>query len=82
MDTAAYLNQTSITRGQIIRLSVDFGTHSTGQKMRTTVNGVKSSLVDFSGSFGSQDLRFFFGNTVHAGWIKKDSLKIYDRPRW
>ena len=72
----------SITIGQVFKMSFDWGTHSTGQKMRATINGVKSAITNFSGSFGSQDLRFFFGNTVHAGWIVKDSLKISDRPQW
>lgn len=68
--------------GSIIKISLDWGIHSTGKKMRLTVNGVKSDLADFSGSFGSQDLRFFYGNTIHAGWIVKDSFKIFERPRW
>lgn len=68
--------------GQIFKISLDWGPHSTSSKMRLTVNGVKSSLANFSGSFGTQDLRFFFGNTVHAGWIVKDSFKIMDRPQW
>lgn len=72
----------AITPAQILKIVIDWGTHSTGQKMRITVNGVKSSLVSFSGSFGDKDLRFFFGNTVHAGWIVKDSLKVMDRPIW
>ena len=67
---------------QIYKIFLDFGTHSTGQKMRITVNGVKSALTNFSGSFGIQDLKLFFGNTVHAGWIKKDSLKIGNKPKW
>jgi len=72
----------SFSVGQSIKFVLDWGSHSTGQKMRITVNGVKSALANFSGSFGTQDMRFFYNNTVHAGWIKKDSLKIFDRPRW
>lgn len=71
-----------LTVGSTYKISIDWGIHPTGQKMRLTVNGVKSALANFSGSFGSQDLRVFYGNTIHAGWIKKDSFKIYDRPRW
>lgn len=73
---------TGIVVGQSFKISLDWGTHSTGQKMRLTVNGVKSALANFSGSFGSQDLRFFFGNAIHAGWIVNDSLKVMDRPQW
>lgn len=72
----------ALTVGTTYKISVDWGTHSTGQKMRLTVNGVRSSLRDFSGAFGTQDLRFLFGNTVHAGWIVKDSLRIMDKPIW
>lgn len=72
----------ALSIGQIFKISLDWGTHSTGQKMRLTVNGVRSALANFSGSFGTQDLRFFFTNTFHAGWIVKDSLKIMDRPQW
>lgn len=79
-------NAASVTQalsiGAEYNLSLDWGTHPTGQKMRLTVNGVKSALVNFSGSFGTQDLRFFYANTVHAGWIVKDSLKITDKPQW
>lgn len=72
----------SVSVGQLFKLFLDYGTHSTGQKMRITVNGVKSALANFSGSFGGQDLRFFFANTSHAGWIVKDSLKISEKPQW
>lgn len=78
----ATIIDSNVTLGSEYLISIDFGTHSTGQKLRLTVNGVKSTLVNFTGSFGTQDLRFFFGNTVHAGWIGKDSLKVSDRPQW
>lgn len=72
---------TSIAVGQTFKISFDYGTYTDGtQKMRLTVNGVKSSVVAFSGSFGTKDLRYFFGNTVHAGWIR--NLKYYERPQW
>ena len=71
----------SVSPGKIFSIVIDYGTYTDGtQKMRLTVNGVKSSVVAFSGSFGSQDLRFFYSNTVHAGWIK--DLKYYERPQW
>lgn len=70
-----------LTVGQVFKISLDYGTYTDGtQKMRLTVNGVKSSVVAFSGSFGSQDLRFFFDNTVHAGWIK--NLSYSEKPLW
>lgn len=81
--TFPFITLPTITVGQTFKISIDYGTYTDGsQKMRLTVNGVKSSVFAFSGSFGSQDLRFFYGNTVHAGWIKKDSLKYYERPIW
>lgn len=78
----AQINMPSFDVGQTVTFAIDFGTHSTGQKQRLTVNGVKSSLAAFSGSWGSNDLRFFYNAGVHAGWIVKDSLKIMDRPQW
>lgn len=79
--SVASVTPVPLSVGQTFRISLDYGTYTDGtQKMRLTVNDVRSSVVAFSGSFGSQDLRFFFGNTVHAGWIK--DLKYYDRPRW
>lgn len=74
------LTGVALGNSQIFKISLDWGTHITGQKMRITVNGVKSSVVAFSGSFGAQDLKFFFGNTVHAGWIK--NIKLSPRPIW
>ena len=70
-----------LTVGQTYRISLDYGTYTDGtQKMRLTVNGVKSGVVAFSGSFGTQDLRFFYDNTVHAGWIK--NLSYSEKPLW
>lgn len=66
---------------EIFKISLDWGKHPTGQKMRLTVNGVQTALANFAG-WGTGDLVFFYENTIHAGWIKKDSFKIYDRPRW
>lgn len=80
--TILAISDLPISINQIFKISLNWGTHSTGKKMRITVNGVKSVLANFSGSFGAQDLRFFYGNTVNAGWIVKDSLKIMDRPIW
>lgn len=72
---------TSVSPGQTIKFILDYGTYIDGtKKMRLTVNGVKLSVIAFSGSFGAQDLRFFYGNTVHAGWTR--SLKYYEKPRW
>lgn len=78
--TNAIIFPHALTVGQSFKISLDWGTHPTGQKMRITVNGVKSALVNFSGSFGTQDLRFFLGNTVHAGNVK--DIKVSDRPQW
>lgn len=73
----------TLGEGQSLKIILDWGTYTDGtQKMRLTVDGVKSSVVAFSGSFGTQDLRFFSGNIIHAGWIKKESLKIMPRPIW
>ena len=86
MEDSSQVNESASTAmtiivGQTIKISLDYGTYTDGtQKMRLTVNGVKSSVVAFSGSFGTQDLQFFYGNTVHAGWIK--NVKYYERPRW
>lgn len=71
----------SLSVGQIFKIALDYGTYTDGtQKMRLTVNGVKSNVVDFSGAFGTQDLRFFYGNTVHVGWIK--NLSYSEKPLW
>lgn len=70
-----------LTVGSTYKISIDWGTHPTGQKMVITVNGVKSTLSVFAG-WGDNDLMFFFGNAIHAGWIVKDSLKVMDRPQW
>lgn len=69
------------TIGKLYNIKIDWGTHPTGQKMRLTINGVQTALANFAG-WGTGDLFFFDENTIHAGWIKKDSFKIYDRPRW
>lgn len=72
-----------IAVGQTLKIIADWGYHpSGGLKMRLIVNGVQSTIANFSGSFGTQDLRFFFGNTLHAGWIVKDSFFISGVPQW
>ena len=71
-----------LTVGSTYKISVDWGTYGAGQKIRITVNGVKSSLVDCGVSLGAEDLRFFDLSTIHIGWIVKDSLKLFERPRW
>ena len=77
----AEITGVALTVGQTFKISIDYGTYTDGtQKMRITVNGVKSSVVAFSGSFGAQDLRFFFGNTVHAGYIR--NLSYSEKPVW
>lgn len=79
-------NVASITQGLVVgssyKVALDWGAHSTGQKIRITVNGVKSSLVDCGSSLGAEDLMFFALSGIHAGWIVKDSLKVMDRPIW
>lgn len=74
---------TPIAVGQTFKISIDYGTYTDGtQKMRLTVNGVKSSVVAFSGSFGAQDLKFFYGALVHAFFIKLGSFKFVPKPIW
>ena len=72
----------NIAANETINLKLDWGTHSTGQKIRITVNGVASSLGSFAaGSLGPADLVMGYGLTVPM-WIKKGSLKIFSRPIW
>lgn len=72
----------NITKGELLKIILDFGTYTDGtQKQRLTVNGA-ASISDFRGSFGDKGLCFFFGLLVLLGWIKKDSFKIYIKPRW
>lgn len=79
-------NVASVTQGLVVgssyKIAVDWGTHSTGQKIRITANGVKSSLVDCGVSLGAEYLSFFDLSGIHIGWIVKDSLKISNRPQW
>lgn len=72
----------ALTIGTSYKILIDWGTHSTGQKIRITVNGVKSDLVSCGASLGLEDLSFFDLSGIHIGWIVKDSLKITDRPQW
>lgn len=69
--------------GQTFRISIDYGTYTDGsQKMRLTVNGVKSSVVAFSGSFGTHNLKFFYGALLHAFFIKLGSFRFIPKPIW
>lgn len=76
----ANVTQEQILNLQLFKIAIDWGTHSTGQKMQLTVNGVKSSLADFSGSLGLKDLLIGFGNTIDFGCITR--VEVYDRPAW
>lgn len=62
--------------GGSVYISLDFDV--TG--MVLSIDGVKSAKETFSGSWGSEDLKFFYANSINAGWVK--DLKIYPKPRW
>jgi len=64
--------------GDEVDLVLDFDT--TG--LLLTVDGVAGVKQPFVGSWGTEDLKFFYGNTINAGWIKTGSLKISDKPQW
>lgn len=74
----------SLTVGEVMTIALDYGYDPSTDSMRAklTINDVESVPTDFSGSWGADDLRFFYENAVHLGWIKHGSFKVYDTPQW
>lgn len=68
------------TRGSTVAISIDWGVHPSGQKMRITVNGVKSAIATFCGSLGFKNLLIGFDNKTDA--FRLQDCVFYDRPRW